>query len=527
MKKSILFLFVLIAGGVYQLKAQSRVFKEVGNEIQSKIATIKQDGALVGYLQFTQLERANEDSFNYRVSIIDENLNDIGKIEFKEIKLQLKGVTFESDVLCLAYLKSNVIGKDASKRKDFKAAKESAKNSFFTQFLSLEGKIIKSTEIPIDIDVDKSYTNNYKNQEVTGGFKRGIQIVNIPQKGFVSFYGDNTGSNLVFFGTNGEIGWKKKVDINERDGIFLNNTTDAVYLLKKSSRNSANDGGFSVLSYDVTNGTAAKEYQLVDKEGHSLKVTSFEKDPSTGKLSVSGTILYAPDSYTETARGYTIGKNIGAFNLLFDGLHPNQNKESDFIWKDKSKMPDISKKGFFYEPNRYFAFDNSFRDNLGNTYFVGNSIKKNTRYGGIAFSVITSPIIIIPAVFLGLYGWHKYKISDGMVVRLDDKNNLKYMGTIPMENSSYLEGRNGPYSAMNTHSFQHISNAADKSDFVLADDDKKVVIYSLQKNAIIKTIPHKESRNVTLDVFSAKEGHILIVEYNKKDKTRTLSIEKI
>ncbi|HEX8460686.1 MAG TPA: DUF6770 family protein, partial [Segetibacter sp.] len=64
--------------------AQSKVFKEVSDEISSEMKVITQDDALVGYLMFTRLEKASEDSFNYRISIMDENLNDIGKVNFKE-----------------------------------------------------------------------------------------------------------------------------------------------------------------------------------------------------------------------------------------------------------------------------------------------------------------------------------------------------------------------------------------------------------------------------------------------------------
>ena len=50
--------------------------------------TIRQDGNLVGYLAFNQLEKSGADSFHYRIVIMDENLNDIGKVDFNEGKLR-------------------------------------------------------------------------------------------------------------------------------------------------------------------------------------------------------------------------------------------------------------------------------------------------------------------------------------------------------------------------------------------------------------------------------------------------------
>src|ERR1700682_4275295 len=105
MKKTLLrtcFLLSILAAFI-QADAQSKVFKEVGEDISSQVKPIWQDGTMVGYVVFTQLEKASADSFNYKVTIMDENLNDIGAVNFREQKLNLQAVSFESDVLCLAY----------------------------------------------------------------------------------------------------------------------------------------------------------------------------------------------------------------------------------------------------------------------------------------------------------------------------------------------------------------------------------------------------------------------------------------
>src|SRR5688500_4567522 len=99
--------------------AQTKVFREVSEEISSEVKTIRQDNNLVGYLVFTQLEKASADSFNYKIAIMDENLNDIGTINFREMKLDLQAVSFEQDVLCLAYLKSAVPTNKIRSRRTF------------------------------------------------------------------------------------------------------------------------------------------------------------------------------------------------------------------------------------------------------------------------------------------------------------------------------------------------------------------------------------------------------------------------
>src|SRR5947209_3850562 len=178
--------------------AQSKVFKEVNDEISSTMKVISQDDALMGYLVFTQLERANEDSFNYKVSIMDENLNDIGTVNFREENLDLQAVSFEQDVLCLAYVKTNMIGNKYAGMKSFRKADEKAHKSIFTQFINLQGKIIQTNSYNADIKIVNEVQMNGK-VTASGKLKHDIILKNIPQKGFVCFYGDEEKNALIAF----------------------------------------------------------------------------------------------------------------------------------------------------------------------------------------------------------------------------------------------------------------------------------------------------------------------------------------
>jgi hypothetical protein len=125
MKNTFFILLLLVLAT--NTRAQTKVFKEVSEDISSQLAAILQDGKLVGYLFFTTLEKSSADSFNYRLSIVDENLNDIGKVEFLQEHLDLKEVAFEQDILCLAYIKSNFVGKEFRNGKDFRKETSNAK----------------------------------------------------------------------------------------------------------------------------------------------------------------------------------------------------------------------------------------------------------------------------------------------------------------------------------------------------------------------------------------------------------------
>jgi hypothetical protein len=82
MKHSIHLLFFCLLFSS-QLWSQSKVFKEIANEIDSRFLPIEQDNKLVGYTMFSKIEKASKDSFNYKIVILDENLNDLGVVDLK------------------------------------------------------------------------------------------------------------------------------------------------------------------------------------------------------------------------------------------------------------------------------------------------------------------------------------------------------------------------------------------------------------------------------------------------------------
>src|ERR1700744_4512961 len=119
---SILSLFFFSA-----LQAQTKVFKEVSEDISTTIKVITQNNALVGYLAFTRLEKASADSFNYRLTIMDENLNDIGAVNFRQANLDLQTVSFEQNVLCLGYIQSPLQGvTPIGNMREYKKAEDAA-----------------------------------------------------------------------------------------------------------------------------------------------------------------------------------------------------------------------------------------------------------------------------------------------------------------------------------------------------------------------------------------------------------------
>ena len=523
MKKIIAMILVILLTTNY-LQAQSKVFKEVSDEISSDMEPIIQDGALVGYLVFTQLEKASEDSFNYKITILDENLNEIGIVKFRNEKMDLEAVSFEQDVLCLAYLKSNIMGREFVNGRAYKRAVENSKTAVVTQFLNLDGKIVK--ENSIEVVTEKYPERNYSNSRkftATTRLKRHIQLVNIPQKGFACIYGDENSNTLSVYNISGNQLWKKNVD--DAIGYSLLTTSDDLFLLSKKN-DKMTEGGYSVAAYGVDDNKKYLDYDLKDKDGSSLKVLNFGSDLSTGKPFVSGNIIdkHRGNAYL-TAKQIAKGAYSGVFTVNFNGHFKSDVKEIYSYWIDGSQMPAISKSGKYSENSAYAKFTSSMRDYEGNTYFVGSSLIKKPKWGAIGSSVILSPLIVVSPMILMMAGTQKCKLMDALVLKQNAKGVLSVESTINCDSKPFVPAR-VIFSEYDVRRFYQVSNSNTKSNYVIVDDTKDIVIYNINQKKIARKVPHKDGQ-VRTNIFPAKEGYVMVAEYNRKERYTRLSIEAL
>jgi len=523
MKKAA-FTLLLSFLAAYLCQAQSKVFKEIDEEISSQMNTIVQDGSLVGYLVFTQLEKASADSFNYKITIMDENLNEIGAINFREQKLSLKSVSFEQDVLCLAYLKSNFIGVDFKTWKENRNAIPKAQNYVFTQFLSLQGKIIKSNAIKAEIKLSGEMVGNSSRKNIgEGKLKQDIQLRNLSGKGFACFYGDETKNNLVIYNTAGNQTWKVGVK-EEAEGFAMLTSGQDVYLAMKK-KDPMLEGGFDLLWYNTKDSTVFPKYSLKDKQGNSLKVLVFDNDPVTGKPYMAGNII-SPTKGNQylNANQLARGPYTGLFTINFTGHKRAEIQENFSYWADGSQSA-VSTKGKFTSNEAYAHFTRSFKDYQGNTYFMGSSVIRRPKWVAIGFTVITSPLIIPSLGILGLAGTQKAKVKDAVLIKQSSKGAITFESAIPANNTSFYRGI-VPLSFYDNRGFYKVSNSETKTDYVIVDDVKDITIYNVNQKKVARSIPHKDG-NIQTYIFPAKEGHMMVSEYNKKEKYTRYSIESL
>ena len=510
---------------VSQTHAQTKVFKEVSDDISSQLAPILQDGKLVGYLFFTTLEKSSADSFNYRLSIMDENLNDIGTVNFRQEHLDLKEVAFEQDIMCLAYIKSNFAGKEFKNGKEFKREIANAKTALFTQFVDLNGKIVGTNNTPMDVkpESDYVYTGYYHSKLYGNGrLKHPLQLKNITGKGFAVFYGDDSRNNLLVYNSTGKMIWKNQVHEDATDFDMLTSGTEIDLLIKKTDE--MKEGGFEILGYNTTDSSTFPKFILKDKKGNSLKVLAFENDPATGKPYVSGMII-DPQNGNRFVTGNNLrhGPYDGVFTINLNG-HTKKDIHASFTYWADGSQSFVDNHGFFQDPQLYANVERSFKDFSGNTWFAACGVKRRFRYGGLAWGVLLSPLVLPPFFYLG-GGLHKYAFKDVLLIRQDSTGKMSLASTVP-EGIGQYQFCSYPLFTVDPRSYYTVANPDNKSNYLIINSEKNIDIYNVSQNKMARSVPRKDG-NTTVNVFPAKEGYVMVYEFNKRERTTRLSIEAL
>lgn len=521
MKKVILAVLLMVIA-IQQLHAQTKVFKEVSEGISTKLRTIMQDGTLVGYISFTELEKVDKDSFSYKITIMDENLNNLGVVTFKELKLDLKQVSFEKDTLCLAYLKSNVLGYQFQKRSERSLALKEGYLSVFAQFISLDGKIAHTTERKLTVNIRGAWDISRLGGRIDGILKASLQLKNMHDKGFTLLFGDNDHNYLLVYNTQGELLWEKYIASGSEQYYLLTSGHDAYILMKDKVK--ARLGGYTLVSYDTDTREGILKYPLEDDKKNPLQVTAIENDPVTGTPSVSGYILNPKRAGKfGSVKGLTQKLYKGIFTINVTGHEKSAVKRLFTYWDDNS-TPNISQKGYISATRGYIFPSVSFRDYNGNTFFAGSNLTRKPRWGGIIPAVVTAPLII-PAYMIASVGFLKFRITDGIVIKQDGRGKIMEINSVAAARGGNLQGGMPVYD-VRPHVFYTVTSPETKSTFLIQTDSKKSTIYNVDQQKIVRTIPHVDG-DIIKSIYPAKEGHVIISEYNRKENYTKYSIEAI
>lgn len=501
--------------------AQSKVFREVAGEISSDFEPIVQDNSLIGYLMFTKLEAVSKDSFNYKISIMDENLNDIGVVNFRQSQLLLKSVTFEQDVIMLLYRKEDTKTKTETygrrgQQRDVKETQDSA----FVQFINLEGKILKTESSKITVSRNWVYTkySSYLNIEAPY-----MQIANLPQKGFAFLCIEKDKQTIVAYNPKGERVWTKAPPKGADDYYMIANVK-SIYLLtyKQPMSKRGTKGTYEVHSINANDGKSSDNYELKDKEGSYFRVLDFQIDKATNNPVLSGMIHVGSERFMNAKREFK-SYYKGVFTVSFNGTSKGDTKPVFSYWSNGSNS-EISQKGKLIKENKFISIQEAVSDYEGNKYFVGSLVKRKARPFAIVGGILLLPVPLADLA-VPFLTYTKLVSNEVTILKLNSKGVLQNIANIDAKKVKY-----DPYEASlnggGKRLFFSVYNAVSKSSYLVISDADNTYLYNLKDQKVAKTIPRSNGESV-VTVIPAKEGSIMISEINRKEKYSKLSIEPV
>jgi hypothetical protein len=192
-------------------------------------------------------------------------------------------------------------------------------------------------------------------------------------------------------------------------------------------------------------------------------------------------------------------------------------------WEDGSQSF-VNKKGYLAQQHAYARLERSFKDYEGNTYFTGSSFVKRPKWGSITASVITLPLLI-PPMFILAGGTSKARVEDAVLLKQNTKGSLTFDNSIQGNTGKFFTAAY-PLYTKDPRSYYTVANSDTKTNYLILDDTKDIFIYNVNQKKVVRTIAHKDG-NIRTYVFPAKEGHVMVSEYNKKEKYTRYSIEAL
>ena len=506
MKSTLTLLALLFSLAVF---AQSKVFQNVVEvELQSTIE-ITNNKQIVGYAFFYKIDKMKKTSL-YRLSILDENLKEIGSNEFEGAKdLFLKKAAYESNKLLLNFY-------DISKKDGYEK---------FIKIFDLKGKELGN--IPYDPEHKKTGMFGSTLAAQMDAYYEGTE--NIEGKGFVSLYQSKAktgGADIQMIDLSGKIKWEQNItaEKGDRTDLYLLSTTPNAIILFQMDKSGIMNRDASIFLVGLSTETGKQLY----KKSLDIKGISYEpmliKSSTDGKLKIVSTMSNEADKFlTAKPIGFSIGelndstgeiKTIKDFNYLND-------LGTVLSMKNESK----SDEGYIKAHNICMMQD-------GSMVMIGEFFRKTVSAVGMAFKIIT----------YGNTSAAQATIGDMFLLRIDKNLKAKSLDMVEKDKERVLLPTDGipiglasrVLTMQHRFGYMYTDESLDgKKKTVLAKgtfgEDKYGTValtFDEKKGFTQKHFDFTKEKKVSYNISRGKPGYVMISKYNEKEKTMTINLEK-
>jgi hypothetical protein len=509
--KKIKFAFTLSALlSAFSVFSQSKILENVVDVEVRSACEIVNNKQIVGYAFFYKIDKMKKSAL-YRLSILDENLKEIGSNEFEGAKdLVLKRAVYESEHLFLSFY-------DSEKKDGYEK---------FVKVFDLKGK--ETGTVSYDPEKVKKGMFGAAVAASMETFYEGTD--NVEGKGFVTVYQSKAkrgGVDIQMIGLNGNLKWEQSIigDKGDRSDLYLLGTTPNTILFFEMDRGSVmnKDADIFLVGLSAENGKELFKKPM-DINGFSYEPMLI-KNSTDGKLKIVSTI-YNSDGKFLTAK--PIGFSIADLNDLTGEIK---------IIKDFSYLNDLGNildmKNESKSEDGYIKAHNIIIMQDGSMVLVGEFFRKTVSAGGMALKILSR----------GNGSASQATVEDLFLLRFD--NNLKATALEKIEKDKVrvplpTDGLSiGLTIRLLTyeHSFGYMytdEGMDEKKKTILAKGsfgDEKYGIVAItvdeKKGYTQKRFDIQKEKNIDYAIFRAKPGYVMIMKYNSKEKQISVNLEKI
>jgi hypothetical protein len=491
--------------------SQSKLFENVLSVEVRNVAEITNNKQIVGYAIFYKVDKMKKSAL-YRLSILDENLKEIGSNEFEGSKeLFLVKAVYESNQILLNFY-------DEDKKDGY---------SRFVKIFDLKGK--ETGNIPYDPEkVKKGMFGKAAAAQMESLYEG---ITNVEGKGFVCVYQSKAktgGVDMQMIGNNGKLKWENSftADKGDRMDMYMIAATPNTIMFFQLERGGvmAADGEVFLLGISTETGKEVFKKSMTNKE------LTFEpmliKNSSDGKLKIVSTMYNASDKFYKAK---PIGFSIGELNDLTGEIKilKNFNYQNDLGNVLDMKNESKSEEGYIQAHNICLMPD-------GGMVLVGEFFRKTVSALGVASRILSSS---------GGSAAAQATIDDMFLLRIDNTFKAKSLEKIEKDKErEQLPGEGMSIGLMARwlvymHSFGYMytdEGMDGQKKTVLArgsfgDEKYGTVAITIdpKKGYTQKRFDLVKEKKVSYYISRGKPGYVMISKYNSKEKTLSVNLEKV
>lgn len=507
----------LFWGAVSSLTAQNTTFSDVTSIQLRSSGTISDNDGIKGYFFFYKKEKVDRKTNSYLLKILDQNLKSIAEEEIVDSKnLVLQQGTYNGDAIMLKFY--DVKEKELSYR-------------VFTKEGKLKNNVSRKIEDKYEV---------YSFSAIEGDPNRPNTMFAVGNKGFVDYTfikEKRVGYKMAYIPTDGSKGWTFKSDPATKEtmaGSFLFANEEVILSaeLKRPKLMSNKGLSFFIVAHSVNDGKKLWDIKLEDP-GFEVSLLNTYTDEKTKELVLFG-------SYFEKGKNITKSKSLGVFSFVVNQNSGKIAKRNFISWVDDAgKFLPISDKGKIDDVG-YVFFHQFIKTADGRVFGIGEQYYKAVSASGVALSLLASATDGRGASMA------KMVVKDFYIFEFNEDFSLKDIKIFEKGKSNIMLPEGFEFLSAATIA-QHVKNIGGFDYYFTQSQDGGEVFhvgyldYDREEDKGQKEyfgaltyadgefstdkVVLKVKKKVTLNVMPAKAGHILILEYDRKEQTLDLHLE--